>query len=183
MFSRLFAALSLLFLASCAAPMQSDALLAPYRDHEVATPYRFMPLEEGRLYSSMEPEHAFLDWLIREKGVRTFISIRGKMKPAAQRHIERSGGRVLVYTWSAYRVPPQAEIDGLLTVMDSATTAQSAIVFCKAGVDRTGFVRALWRIRMQGWSKEDAFAEFRARGHIRRSVLDDYLEDIPLVKP
>lgn len=169
----------LFFVVSCTSPPASVALIDPYRDHGLSQAYRFVPIEEGRLYSSMEPSGPYLDWLIAEKGVRTFISLRGGISEKSKKRIERAGGRVIVYAWSAYRVPPQKEIDEVLAILDNTPHDAPALVFCRAGVDRTGFIRALWRITRQGWQERDALSEFRAIGHIKRNVLDEYVKALP----
>lgn len=175
----LFAVFCLLFVVSCAAPPASQTLIDPYRDNALARGFRFVPLEEGRLYSSMEPKGAYLDWLIEKKGVKTFISLRGGMSAKGKQRIERAGGKVIVYAWSARHVPPQREIDEVLAYLEHTTSDAPLLVFCRAGVDRTGFVRALWRISHQGWSHRDALDEFRALGHIKRNVLDEYVREQP----
>ncbi len=171
-----FALFSLFFIVSCASPREAQVLIAPYRDNQLASAHRFVPLEEGRLYSSMEPQGAYLDWLIEEKGVKTFISLRGGIKEESRLRIERAGGTVIAYAWSAHRVPPQSEINEVLAHLDHTPRTAPALVFCRAGVDRTGFARALWRITRQGWSTRDAFKEFRAIGHIKPNVLDEYVK-------
>jgi protein tyrosine/serine phosphatase len=161
MLKKLFFVICTLLLAvSCALPPQAQALVEPYRDNDLAQAYRFVPLEEGRLYSSMEPRGDYLDWLLEEKGVKTFISLRGGMREESKQRIERAGGKVIVYAWSAYSLPPQDEIDEVLGHLDHTPHAAPALIFCKAGVDRTGFARALWRISHQGWSTRDALKNF-----------------------
>ncbi len=38
------------------------------------------------------------------------------------------------------------------------------LIHCQMGADRTGVVMALWRITVQGWTREDAVAEMKACG-------------------
>lgn len=161
-------------LCACALPEKTKTLTAPYEENALATSHRFVPLEEGVLYTSREPNEAFIRWLVAEKGVRTFISLRGDIPQWKEDLIEQSGSELLMFSWSAHRVPPQGELEQVLRFMRERSNGP-VLVFCRAGVDRTGLVRAWWRFFEQGWSEEEALAEFRGMGHIP-NVLDTFLE-------
>lgn len=45
------------------------------------------------------------------------------------------------------------------------------LVHCTEGVDRTGIVIARWRVRHQGWTKDDAFNEWNRLGSHRYAGL------------
>lgn len=48
---------------------------------------------------------------------------------------------------------------------DPVTYPRPVLVHCLAGVHRTGIMTALFRIQLQGWSKEIALAEMKAMGY------------------
>jgi protein tyrosine/serine phosphatase len=69
-------------------------------------------------------------------------------------------------------------IDEILAIMSNAA-AQPVFVHCEHGVDRTGLIIALYKVKYMGMSAEDAYNEWRASGHkgigaLFTSHLDDY---------
>ncbi|MBI4120911.1 MAG: hypothetical protein HY457_01510 [Parcubacteria group bacterium] len=165
----------LALLCGCTLPEKTAVLTAPYKDNSLAVAHRFVPLEEGALYTSREPSEALLLWLIEEKGVKTFISLKGDIPQWKEDLIEQKGAELKTFSWSAHRVPPREELDEVLGLMRERENGP-VHVFCRAGADRTGLVRAWWRFFYQGWSEEEALAEFRGMGHIP-NVLDTYLKN------
>jgi protein tyrosine/serine phosphatase len=69
-------------------------------------------------------------------------------------------------------------IDEVLDLMDDPK-AQPVFVHCEHGVDRTGLVVALYRVKYQNWDIEAAHREMVAMGHntwhqIFNHEMDDY---------
>jgi protein tyrosine/serine phosphatase len=64
---------------------------------------------------------------------------------------------------------PVTEVEDLLVdqVIDlmADKSAQPVFVHCEHGWDRTGLVVALYRVKFEGWSADDAHAEWVANGH------------------
>ena len=58
---------------------------------------------EDALYTSRDPMPEFIQWLIEERGVRTFVSLRGDFSPAQERVIRSHGATAVVFRWSAPR--------------------------------------------------------------------------------
>ncbi len=50
-------------------------------------------------------------------------------------------------------------------MLAAATPADPIYVHCEHGKDRTGLVIALYRMRADGWSQEQAAAEMKEMGH------------------
>lgn len=164
----------LLALAGCV-PTRTHILRAPYWNEPLAVTHHFVPLEEGRLYSSAMPNTAFLNWLVREKGVRVLVSLRGPLPPEIRALAAREKLAIYTFAWSATRVPPEEELRAVFTLMKNASGEYPVLVFCKAGVDRTGYARAYYRYYAQGWSARDALREFSGLFHLP-NVLDDDLK-------
>ena len=99
---------------------------------------------------------------LRSQGVTNVI----KQNPIG----EGDDGPALAHGMSLYYLP-ETTSDQTIGRPDRQTlnAAVSAIkpgtfVHCAHGQDRTGLVVALWRVRVQGWSKAQAHAEMIARG-------------------
>lgn len=163
-----------ILLAACV-PMKTVRLMEPYRDDPLATIHHFVPIEEGRVYSSANPSPEFLEWLAREKGVRELVSLRGPLDPKLRPIAERYGIRVHSFSWNAKRVPPDVELRAVWLLMRHARPDRPVHIFCRAGVDRTGYARAYYRVFAEGWDAEDALREFNGLLHIP-NVLDDDLK-------
>jgi protein tyrosine/serine phosphatase len=83
--------------------------------------------------------------------LRSFHSDRKKVKDTNMEYIH-----IYMKAWH----PEKKEIIKFLkTVTDPAKTP--VLVHCQHGADRTGTMCAVYRIAVQGWSKEDALEEMR----------------------
>ncbi|WP_460926622.1 dual specificity protein phosphatase family protein [Pseudomonas sp. MC6] len=68
-----------------------------------------------------------------------------------------------------------ADVLKTLRAIQSAEANGPVLMHCKHGSDRTGLMAAMYRVVVQGWSKEDALSEmtqggFGESGHFRDSV-------------
>ncbi|WP_447783081.1 dual specificity protein phosphatase family protein [Pseudomonas germanica] len=68
-----------------------------------------------------------------------------------------------------------ADVLKTLRAIQSAEAKGPVLMHCKHGSDRTGLMAAMYRVVVQGWSKEDALSEmtqggFGESGHFRDSV-------------
>jgi protein-tyrosine phosphatase len=57
-----------------------------------------------------------------------------------------------------------ARIDEIVAIMGNLA-AQPVFVHCEHGVDRTGLIIALYKVKYMGMSPDDAYNEWRASGH------------------
>lgn len=162
--------------AGCTIPFKTIDLTKPYNYNELANEHRFIPIEEGASYSGKEPDEKFLLWLIRTKKVKTFISLKGNISKKSENFIRKNGVKLITFRWTARRVPPKHEIEKISDLMQDGRH-QPIYLFCRSGVDRTGFFRAYYRFFYQGWTEEDALREFYGMWHIP-NVLDEYLKKI-----
>ena len=66
---------------------------------------------------------------------------------------------------SNLRPPNKDQVAYFLTLVSQARkNKQKILVHCLSGVDRTGFFCAAYRMKVQGWSYEQAKAEYIAEG-------------------
>ena len=111
---------------------------------------------DATLYRGAQP-HArdFKD--LEKLGVRTIINLR-------KRHSDESmlKGTSLRYRNIGMNVW-QAEDDHVIAFLKLVKDRSKGPFFihCQQGVDRTGFMCAIYRIVVQGWTKEKALAEMR----------------------
>ncbi|KPG97615.1 dual specificity protein phosphatase family protein [Pseudomonas sp. RIT-PI-r] len=68
-----------------------------------------------------------------------------------------------------------ADVLKTLRAIQAAEASGPVLMHCKHGSDRTGLMAAMYRVVVQGWSKEDALSEmtqggFGESGHFRDSV-------------
>jgi len=101
----------------------------------------------GRVYRSSQLSAAELDSLIRKRGIRTVVNLRGSCIQfdwyqaecqVTQNHQVSQED----ITLSANRMPPPAEIHRLIEILDQA---EYPILFhCRQGADRTGLAAALF---------------------------------------
>lgn len=138
---------------------------------------RFKQVSE-RLYRSGQPRENGLK-RARELGINTVINLRGASK---QTRAEEAEARALGLNYFNVALPnwgrPQdARVDLILEIIDAPESGK-VLIHCKEGVDRTGMIVALYRMRHEGWSADKALAEADQSGMRRIQVwMRDYAED------
>lgn len=124
-------------------------------------------VEPGLLRGGQPSEAGFA--ALRERGVRTVIDLRGGhdenalvaslgMKPV---HIPISSGNEAA--------PTLQQIEQFLAVVRDPAN-QPVFVHCKLGRDRTGAFCAVYRMEVDGWTRERALDEMRALGFQEKTV-------------
>ena len=99
---------------------------------------------------------------IVQLGVKTVVSLRW-----TDRKGERDSCAVHGIAYRLFRMSPQVAPDPAVvdSVLDLLRDAKAPVFFhCSAGDHRTGTICALYRIRVQGWSQKQAWAEQEAFG-------------------
>ena len=99
---------------------------------------------------------------IVDLGVKTVISVRWSARKGERDSCANHGIAFHSFSMSPKRAPDPAAVDSILHILRNAKAP--VFVHCTAGDHRTGTVCALYRIRVQGWSKERAWAEQEAFG-------------------
>lgn len=83
--------------------------------------------------------------------------------------------------------PWDIDDDDIVTALDILTDKNNFPIYvhCKHGSDRTGVVIAMYRIVVQGWSKEDAIAEMKGGGygfHLIWENIPEYIQKVDVEK-
>jgi len=117
------------------------------------------------LVRSGSPSPRFLKALHQRYRIRAIINLTGKVSTEERAFGLRYGVPIFLFHWSANREPPPEDIDRLLKIYRDQKK-YPMLVHCKAGADRTGLAVALWRIKIEGKSPEEAITEMKLYRHI-----------------
>jgi uncharacterized protein (TIGR01244 family) len=114
--------------------------------------------------SAQPPAQAFAE--LKKFGIRTVINLRSK-------HSDRekalaAGLNYVAIPSQASNVDEHAILLFLRTVSDPARGPY--LVYCHHGADRTGLMIAVFRVVVQGWTKEEAIREMRRGGYGFHSI-------------
>lgn len=127
--------------------------------------YNFGVVKEGSLYRSAQPNEAFLEELIARYHIKTIIILRGNVPQFEKEFAERHGVAIHHLPMKASHEPPEENVEEFLRIVMDCRN-QPVLIHCRAGVDRTGVLIAVWRIRCDGWSLEKAKQEMKYYWHI-----------------
>ena len=124
------------------------------------TLYNFGTIAEGRIYRSAQPSPWFLRWAVAQHGVRTLVNLRGRTQGFESHFAAQHGLRLFAFDLSATRPPTEEDVRRFLAILNDPENYQ-ILVHCKNGVDRTGYMLAMYRMSADGWSHGQALAEMR----------------------
>ncbi|MCB9592510.1 MAG: tyrosine-protein phosphatase [Sandaracinaceae bacterium] len=108
------------------------------------------------------PDEDGVAWL-RERGVRTVINLRHFHGHEEGERVREAGMR---YEWiplASTDAPEPSQVERFLSIVEDPAS-HPVYVHCLHGVDRTGAMIAIYRIRDQGWTSSDALAEMETMG-------------------
>ncbi len=136
----------------------------------------FRVVEEGVLYRSGQLSPSGLDRVVREKGIRTIVSLRAARihgrEPPDLWEEEFCAARGLKYVrivprvWSPDEngdVPAEQAVAEFLSVLDRPEN-HPVLVHCFAGVHRTGTMCAIFRMEYHRWPYDRAVNEMGLYG-------------------
>ncbi|CAK0811224.1 unnamed protein product, partial [Prorocentrum cordatum] len=109
------------------------------------------------LYRGSFPDNEGVAWL-RRLGVRTIINLNGHNSSGYRRVVLEQGIRYEHLPLSPMRAPTEEDVARFFEILGD-WSASPIYVHCLHGVDRTGTMIALFRIREQGWRNDEALAE------------------------
>lgn len=139
----------------------------------------FHEVVAGRIYRSATPSPENLEKWQRKYKIATWLDLRlaedfdgDRRTPSdktrffeRQMQVCRHLGIERVWLPISDRKPTSDEsVRAIMQVLEAATTERPVLVACQGGRHRTGLAIALYRMRVQGWSAEDAFDEAKKRG-------------------
>ncbi len=112
-------------------------------------------------------------------GIKTVINLRDDDERAAAegREAEAAGLRYVNVPLSDFGRPDDAQVERVLALIEDPRN-QPVFVHCKKGADRTGTVVAVYRIRHDGWTADEALREAKSRGlSWMQFKMKDYISD------
>ncbi|RMH10940.1 MAG: hypothetical protein D6695_10385 [Planctomycetota bacterium] len=145
-------------------------------------PKRFGVVQEGRLYRSGELTTAALHDVIDDYNIATIVDL-GAFAPgsAGDRREQRTASvlgveRVCLPLFGDGTGDPNQYVEALRIMLDDKRSP--VLVHCSAGSQRTGAAIALYRMRVDGWTLDQALAEAQRFDHDPKSnpKLRSYLE-------
>lgn len=116
---------------------------------------------DGGLYRGAQPEVEGYGGL-RSLGVRTVVNLRSG-DDAECAACARNGLEYVNIPCHAFNAEQEKAVAFLRVAADPAR--RPVFVHCKHGADRTGMMVALYRVVVQGWSKEEAIREMKEGGY------------------
>jgi protein tyrosine/serine phosphatase len=134
---------------------------------------RPIEVDEGKVYRGERPEHWYDLTRLKTKGIKTILSLeygfRAWFDGNLNEEVEWASGTdidVLSIRMNGLLPPSHLELNAAL-VMLTNPAKYPIYVHCYHGVDRTGFVIAAYRVRVQGWSFQAAYNEMINSGFHR----------------
>ena len=113
---------------------------------------------------------------LKATGVRTVVSLR-----TLNVHRDRLRGLGLRYVHISFKAghPEDEDVVRFLKVLADPAN-RPVFVHCKWGTDRCGMMAAVYRIVVQGWTKEQALAEMERLGYEGKTwpEIRRYIEDL-----
>jgi len=164
-------------------------------DPAFAPPSSSSPCARPRSYRPVDPETGVLNFQkvspdlyrgghpsaeslahLKATGVRTVVSLR-----TLNVHRDRLRGLGLRYVHISFKAghPEDEDVVRFLKVLADPAN-RPVFVHCKWGTDRCGMMAAVYRIVVQGWTKEQALAEMQRLGYEGKTwpEIRRYIEDL-----
>ena len=119
--------------------------------------------------------------LLEKLGIKTVVNLRSSHSDNDELEgTELAYEHIKMTTWNVQK-------DDIIRFLRIVTDSNSSPVFvhCQYGADRTGTMCAIYRIAIEGWSKEEAVEEMTKGGYGFHSVwknLVEYIRDLDTEK-
>lgn len=177
-----------LALVACSCGTPPEEMVAEGRPEEWATPVGDLPglsnffrVDENLFRGAQPEDEGFAE--LKTIGVKTVVNLRTFHSDRDE--CEDAGLRYFHITVQAWEEDDEEVAEFLKVVQDPEN--QPVFVHCQHGADRTGVMSAVYRIVVQGWSREEAILEMTEGGfgfHAVWENLVDYVRnlDVPRIK-
>jgi uncharacterized membrane protein YkoI/protein tyrosine phosphatase (PTP) superfamily phosphohydrolase (DUF442 family) len=99
---------------------------------------------------------------LAEMGVRVIIDLRDEPNADELDVCQRNGIKYFNFPMTGHDVPGDKAVNEILSIIQNAK--EPVYVHCSAGKHRAGTIAALYRMRVLGWSKDQAWAEQQSYG-------------------
>ena len=100
-------------------------------------------------------------------GVKTVISLRHRPDERVRRSAERAGIRYINLPMNVRGYPPEDLAPRFLDLVNNQEN-WPVYVYCHGGRHRTGVMTAIYRMSIEGWDVQRAYAEMRQYGFYKR---------------
>jgi len=114
---------------------------------------------EPDLYRSARPESAGFQAL-EKLGVKAVLDVES---PADEVAAKGTKLKLFHVPMNAFGLRDESVLEAMKILSDPAN--RPIVIHCQHGADRTGAMMALYRVVVEGWSKEDAIREMNAGGY------------------
>lgn len=118
-------------------------------------------VSEGLIRGS-QPSPRTIAWL-KQRGVKTVLNLRRFHGKTERERVLSAGMRYEHLPLEASDPPSQDQITRFLSLVTD-DRLKPIYVHCAQGVDRTGTMMAIYRMEIEGWSNQAAFAEMKYFG-------------------
>ena len=159
-------------------------LLAAARFAYLSEQGNFHVITEGRAYRSAQLDRDELEHYVLKYGIRSVINLRGRSDGSRWHEEEKETCRRLAVRLydeqlSARRRPTDDELTELIRAL--RTAERPVLIHCRSGADRAGLAAAIWKVMVDGASKEEAQKQLSLFfGHFRwgpAGALDGFFRD------
>lgn len=133
---------------------------------------------ETWIYRGGQPDYAGMKYL-SGIGVTTIIDLNNDEREIAAERTRAKELGIDFYSipLSGFWGPSDKDIKDILSLL-ADPTKKPVYLHCAHGEDRTGLVVGLYRVRYEGWSKDDAYAEMLENGFHKILIpLNNYFWD------
>jgi protein tyrosine/serine phosphatase len=116
---------------------------------------------------------------LRDLGINTVINLRGASDRtrAEEKEVRALGLNYFNVPLPNWARPQHTRVARILELINAAESGR-VFIHCKDGVDRTGMIVAIYRMKHDGWSADQALAEAERTGMRRTQFwMRDYTED------
>jgi tyrosine-protein phosphatase SIW14 len=114
------------------------------------------------IYRGGQPDAQGVEWL-DELGIKTVINLRHYHGDTEGERVRAAGMRYVRIPLESTDPPTDAQVRQFLSIVNDPEQ-HPVYIHCLHGVDRTGAMLAVYRIREQGWNNGDALAEMEHFG-------------------